>query len=143
MRIGGVDFLDPLLNALRNGRLVIFVGTGISMGPPANLPGFHRLPDCATCFNKIPMSMAWATVSTGMNWMENQRIERRARRRWKNRETANVLNQPEPGGNIPAKTLEAQGIEPTEVLNRVRLECCRQNCHNHDNHHSHHLPRRR
>ena len=43
MRIGGVDFPDPLLNALRDGRLVVFAGAGVSMGPPANLPGFHEL----------------------------------------------------------------------------------------------------
>ena len=43
MRIGGVDFLEPLLNALRDGRLVVFAGAGVSMGPPANLPDFSEL----------------------------------------------------------------------------------------------------
>ena len=43
MRIGGVDFPEPMLNALRDGRLVIFAGAGVSMGPPANLPGFREL----------------------------------------------------------------------------------------------------
>ena len=43
MRIGGVDFPEPLLNALRAGRLVVFAGAGVSMGPPANLPGFREL----------------------------------------------------------------------------------------------------
>ena len=43
MRIGGVDFPEPLLNALRDGRLVVFAGAGVSMGPPANLPGFREL----------------------------------------------------------------------------------------------------
>ena len=43
MRIGGVDFPEPLLNALREGRLVVFAGAGVSMGPPANLPGFREL----------------------------------------------------------------------------------------------------
>ena len=43
MRISGVDFPGPLLNALRDGRLVVFVGAGVSMGPPANLPGFREL----------------------------------------------------------------------------------------------------
>ena len=41
MRIGGVDFPEPLLNALRDGRLVVFAGAGVSMGPPACLPGFR------------------------------------------------------------------------------------------------------
>ena len=43
MRIGGVDFPEPLLNALRDGRLVVFAGAGVSMGPPANLPDFREL----------------------------------------------------------------------------------------------------
>ena len=43
MKIGGVDFPEPLLNALRDGRLVVFAGAGISMGPPANLPSFSEL----------------------------------------------------------------------------------------------------
>ena len=43
MRIGGAEFPEPLLNALRDGRLVVFAGAGVSMGPPANLPGFREL----------------------------------------------------------------------------------------------------
>ena len=43
MRIGGVDFPEPLLNALRDGRLVVFAGAGVSMGPPASLPDFREL----------------------------------------------------------------------------------------------------
>ena len=43
MRIGGVNFPEALLNALRDGRLVVFAGAGVSMGPPANLPGFREL----------------------------------------------------------------------------------------------------
>ena len=43
MKIGGVDFPEPLLNALRDRRLVVFAGAGVSMGPPANLPDFREL----------------------------------------------------------------------------------------------------
>ena len=43
MRIGGVDFPEPLLDALREGRLVVFAGAGVSVGPPANLPSFREL----------------------------------------------------------------------------------------------------
>ena len=43
MRIGDVDFPEPLLNALRDGELVIFAGAGVSMGEPANLPSFKEL----------------------------------------------------------------------------------------------------
>ena len=43
MRIGGVDFPEPLLNALRERQLVVFAGAGVSIGPPANMPGFREL----------------------------------------------------------------------------------------------------
>lgn len=43
MKIDGVDFPQPLLDALRDGRLVVFAGAGVSMGPPSDLPGFRRL----------------------------------------------------------------------------------------------------
>ena len=43
MRIGGVDFPEPLLDVLRERRLVVFAGAGVSMGPPANLPSFREL----------------------------------------------------------------------------------------------------
>ena len=45
MRIVGVGLPEPLLNALRQGRLVVFGGVGVSMGPHS----------CAT---KKPMSVA-------------------------------------------------------------------------------------
>ena len=45
MNINGVIFPDSLLNALRDGRLVIFAGAGVSMGAPANLPDFRKLAD--------------------------------------------------------------------------------------------------
>ena len=43
MKIKGVDFPKPLLNALRDGKLVVFAGAGVSMGPPAGLPSFSKL----------------------------------------------------------------------------------------------------
>lgn len=43
MKIAGIQFREPLLAALRDRRLVIFAGTGVSMGEPANLPSFARL----------------------------------------------------------------------------------------------------
>ena len=45
MKIVNVDFPEPLLNALRNGRLVVFAGAGVSMGPRAGLPSFRRLAE--------------------------------------------------------------------------------------------------
>ena len=45
MKIKGVDFPEPLLNALRDRRLVVFAGVGVSMGPPAGLPSFCKLAE--------------------------------------------------------------------------------------------------
>ena len=45
MKIGGVDFPEPLLNALRDGKLVVFAGAGVSMGAPARLPSFRKLAE--------------------------------------------------------------------------------------------------
>lgn len=38
-----VDLPGPLVTAQREGRLVIFAGAGVSMGPPADLPSFSAL----------------------------------------------------------------------------------------------------
>lgn len=43
MRISDIDFPDPLLKAIRDSRLVIFAGAGVSMGEPAFLPDFEGL----------------------------------------------------------------------------------------------------
>ncbi len=43
MKIANIDFPKPLLNALRDGELVVFAGAGVSMGEPACLPNFEDL----------------------------------------------------------------------------------------------------
>ena len=43
MKISDIDFPEPLLAALRDGKLVVFAGGGISMGEPASLPDFKGL----------------------------------------------------------------------------------------------------
>lgn len=43
MKIAEIDFPMDLLNALRDGKLVIFAGAGVSMGKPARLPNFEQL----------------------------------------------------------------------------------------------------
>ena len=43
MKIANIDFPKPLLNALRDGKLVVFAGAGVSMGEPAFLPNFEDL----------------------------------------------------------------------------------------------------
>ena len=45
MKIAGVNFPEPLLNALQDNRLVVFAGAGVSMGPPAILPNFKQLAE--------------------------------------------------------------------------------------------------
>jgi len=42
-KIGTIDFDDSILDALRDDRLVVFAGAGVSMGPPSNLPSFWKL----------------------------------------------------------------------------------------------------
>ena len=43
MKIAGIDFPIDLLNALRDDKLVVFAGAGVSMGQPAYLPSFKHL----------------------------------------------------------------------------------------------------
>ncbi|MEY5026623.1 MAG: hypothetical protein RLZZ244_2151 [Verrucomicrobiota bacterium] len=42
-KLGTINFDDCILDALRDDRLIIFAGAGVSMGAPANLPGFGDL----------------------------------------------------------------------------------------------------
>ena len=42
-RLGSIDFDDSILDALRDERLVIFAGAGVSVGPPSNLASFWKL----------------------------------------------------------------------------------------------------
>lgn len=42
-KLGTIDFNNCILDALRDDRLVIFAGAGVSMGPPSNLPSFWNL----------------------------------------------------------------------------------------------------
>src|ERR1035438_9445321 len=43
MLIGNMDFPDRLLEAQKDGSLVIFAGAGVSMPPPSNFPNFDVL----------------------------------------------------------------------------------------------------
>ena len=45
MKITGIEFPEPLCTALRDGKLVVFAGAGVSKGEPANLPIFKNLAD--------------------------------------------------------------------------------------------------
>lgn len=45
MKIGPCEFPEPILAALREKRLVVFAGAGVSMGAPANLDNFADLAD--------------------------------------------------------------------------------------------------
>lgn len=42
-RFGSVDFDERIINAIRDDKLVIFAGAGVSMGSPSNLPSFWKL----------------------------------------------------------------------------------------------------
>ena len=43
--VGGIDWPESLIDALRQDRLVVFAGAGVSMGHPAHLPDFEQLAD--------------------------------------------------------------------------------------------------
>ena len=43
MKIAEIDFPVGLLNDLRDDKLVVFAGAGVSMGQPAYLPSFKHL----------------------------------------------------------------------------------------------------
>lgn len=43
MRVNDVDYPDLLVKAIRDDRLVIFAGAGVSMSEPTNLPSFNNL----------------------------------------------------------------------------------------------------
>ena len=45
MRISGIDFPNSLVSAMRDDKLVVFAGAGVSMGMPANLPDFRGLTE--------------------------------------------------------------------------------------------------
>ena len=45
MKIAEIEFPTPLLNDLRDGKLVIFAGAGVSRGEPACLPDFKSLAE--------------------------------------------------------------------------------------------------
>lgn len=42
-KLGTIQFDNGILDAARNGTLVVFAGAGVSMGPPSNLPSFEEL----------------------------------------------------------------------------------------------------
>jgi SIR2-like domain len=42
-KLGAIEFDDRILEALRDDRLVVFAGAGVSMGPPSNLASFWKL----------------------------------------------------------------------------------------------------
>jgi hypothetical protein len=43
MKIRQIDFPEPLLSSLKDGKLVVFAGAGVSMGEPSNYPSFNGL----------------------------------------------------------------------------------------------------
>ena len=42
-KLGAIEFDDCILDAVRDDRLVVFAGAGVSMGPPSNLASFWKL----------------------------------------------------------------------------------------------------
>lgn len=44
-RLGNLEFDDRIIDAIKDGRLVVFAGAGVSMGPPSNLDNFWKLAE--------------------------------------------------------------------------------------------------
>ncbi|MBN1516715.1 DUF4020 domain-containing protein [Candidatus Sumerlaeota bacterium] len=42
-KLGAIDFKNSILDALRDDRLIVFAGAGVSMGPPSSLASFWKL----------------------------------------------------------------------------------------------------
>ena len=42
-KLGTIDFDDCILDALRDDRLIVFAGAGVSMGAPSSLASFWKL----------------------------------------------------------------------------------------------------
>jgi hypothetical protein len=42
-KLGAIEFDDSILDALRDDRLIVFAGAGVSMGPPSDLASFWKL----------------------------------------------------------------------------------------------------
>ena len=61
MKFGDLEFDPSIGDALKNGKLVIFIGAGASMGPPANMPNFNELA---------------AQIARGTPRKENEPVER-------------------------------------------------------------------
>ena len=102
MRIAGadVDFPEGLLAALRDGRLVVFAGAGVSMGTPACLPSFRELARRVA---------AGATIAIGDSEAEDR-----------------LLGRLEASGaevhRIAARLLQSDGLQPTKLhRNLLRL----------------------
>ena len=42
-KLGTIEFDDCILDALRDEKLIVFAGAGVSMGPPSSLASFRGL----------------------------------------------------------------------------------------------------
>jgi NAD-dependent SIR2 family protein deacetylase len=45
MQLGPIDFPNEVIDALRDDRLVVLAGAGVSIGAPSNMPSFGQLVD--------------------------------------------------------------------------------------------------
>ena len=102
MRIAGVDFPEQVLSALRDDRLVMFAGAGVSMGEPANLPNFRDLA------SKVAQG-------TGHILADDDPVDRFL---------GNLADSGVDVHNRTADALSASNLRPTE-LHRQLLRCFR------------------
>jgi hypothetical protein len=65
LKLAGIDFPTPLLDALQNDRLVIFAGAGVSVEPPASLPSFIGLVRAIAEACNIPVNEDAPEITLG------------------------------------------------------------------------------
>jgi hypothetical protein len=75
MNIGAIDFPQELIDALRNGKLAIFAGTGVSMGSPSMLPDFYRLANkVAKGTGESLRKNSRESIDRFLGWLETKQV---------------------------------------------------------------------
>lgn len=79
MKIAGIDFPRPLINAIRDHSLVVFAGAGVSKGRPAHLPLFARLAELISAHTgEMPDEREAIDVFLGRLERQGVRVHERA-----------------------------------------------------------------
>lgn len=78
MKINEIEFPEPLCAALRDGKLVVFAGAGVSRGEPANLPNFKGLADAIALGTGLVLEES-EPVDRFLGRLQHQKVDVHAR----------------------------------------------------------------